>query len=1350
MLVERLFVVFAAVLLLTGCYVHAQNGCTLSLEIDPTQSTWEVSAFVNNATGGRVDSDVRTERLGAQGRMFLFTTGACPRSVATALDVLQGAKFGAYFPVDNVHARMWPPTIQTNTPNIGRLDVQSLEWHFTSQIFNALTLEDAAVGETMLQRQLAGFTTTVTGGLVWTKSAQSSVIKYRQLPTLPSSTGANVTVIRQDESVLRFKFQNIQLPLILDAEFGNITRPAQLTFRGDVVADMVVGCPLFCGPKGTCKLKNGEPKCVCDCGWTGFGCGLAEGFCPLPMSYLLPGNTSNVPAADISEISDRAPLQTCARQDPENGTCLECLNGYDGYSCNLCETDAACSVLRPDLPNPTCDRSFEYSRTTITKQYSCDLRRVTGLADLLLPEFRFQCNTTSIRNRAPISLNPDGTGPFVNVSQLAEEQPNSPEAFGGTCELSFTTKNAWGQPIMCLAWGCVFAEGFSQVQCARVKCDCPNPLGCPEPLDTIVPNLNEDTTVICGNITRGGNEPYCRIEIKNLPFLLEAPCIAAECVGNETTNATTVALENIFDSKATTNWNVILSGIPIFFAAGLAFLILLVTIPRMLGVSRAVRHVRRQDTVAVAGKGWVGLTGAAPVAFTFSDIYLDAPPPRGGLLQRAGGDGEAKAEGGPVGEGTEHVGAAGGSGVASPNGIGEAVRSTDASVRLQVSSDHNGSQEPGSPLMLGAGNTVAYQLPGRELSQSSGSTSNVIRAGKPIPMASPPSKGKAKAHILQDVSGAVQAGEILAIMGPSGAGKSSLLAILSQQPQLLPKKAAPRGRVGVTWADDIVQTQAVTPEASKDSLPGAQPTPMTGFDIMQLAPAASHNGKQRKATLGFVQQHDCLMPTLTVTETVLLGMMFREYVKGKDIEDAGTFVYALLKDLGLLGCAHRMVGGSSGIVGVSGGERRRVSIALELCARPDMLMMDEVTSGLDSYTAHRLTSMLKTIAVDHSRIMIASIHQPSQAIFAQMDRLLLLHLGRAVFSGPAAELEGVLGRAGVTREPEVPMADFLLQLVNEPAQLRAVSEYSAATPYGRGIAGGQPATAWIKARVRSRSVPILYRMGILVWRALLDVWRNWSMLIMTAVVATLFGVFVGLVFWKLEDGISGVQNRAGAIFFTLVFLDLLAVTSIDSLLNERAVIRKEVRLGYYPAFIYMVAKTLVDALLLRALPAVLFGLPVYYMAELREEDSRIFMFMFVLVAFAIATQLQAMVIVEWSKRAGTATVVFVLVLVVSMLFGGFLVNSDTMHPAIAWVQYLSLVYYAFEAMAVNEFKGSRFNFSVESLGSLDNVDGEVIAETLGINMGNLRRDIVLIVSWAAGLFLILLLSPYVRRMLGMR
>lgn len=144
-------VLLAAILLLTGRDVRAQNGCTLSLEIDPTQSAWTIDAFVNNRTGSRIDSEVRTGRVGAQGRLFLLTTGACPKDVPSSLDMLQGAKFAPILPIDNVHARMWPPTIQTRTPGIGDLDIVSLEWHFTSQTFNALSLDDAAVGEVMLQ-----------------------------------------------------------------------------------------------------------------------------------------------------------------------------------------------------------------------------------------------------------------------------------------------------------------------------------------------------------------------------------------------------------------------------------------------------------------------------------------------------------------------------------------------------------------------------------------------------------------------------------------------------------------------------------------------------------------------------------------------------------------------------------------------------------------------------------------------------------------------------------------------------------------------------------------------------------------------------------------------------------------------------------------------------------------------------------------------------------------------------------------------------------------------------------------------------------------------------------------------
>jgi ATP-binding cassette, subfamily G (WHITE), member 2 len=165
---------------------------------------------------------------------------------------------------------------------------------------------------------------------------------------------------------------------------------------------------------------------------------------------------------------------------------------------------------------------------------------------------------------------------------------------------------------------------------------------------------------------------------------------------------------------------------------------------------------------------------------------------------------------------------------------------------------------------------------------------------------------------------------------------------------------------------------------------------------------------------------------------------------------------------------------------VSGGERRRVSIALELCARPRVLLMDEVTSGLDSHTAHKLVTMLKRIARDHNRIMITAIHQPSQAIFNKMDRLLLLAGGRAVFSGPCNDVEGLLTAARVPRPAEMPMADFLLDLVNEPVQMKAVQQYSTRSFGAVGLDLGEDASVWVQTKLKSQRAPLLYRLGILV------------------------------------------------------------------------------------------------------------------------------------------------------------------------------------------------------------------------------------------------------------------------------
>jgi ATP-binding cassette, subfamily G (WHITE), member 2 len=207
-----------------------------------------------------------------------------------------------------------------------------------------------------------------------------------------------------------------------------------------------------------------------------------------------------------------------------------------------------------------------------------------------------------------------------------------------------------------------------------------------------------------------------------------------------------------------------------------------------------------------------------------------------------------------------------------------------------------------------------------------------------------------------------------------------------------------------------------------------------------------------------------------------------------------------------------------------------------------------------------------------------------------------------------------------------------------------------------------------------------------VWRGLLDIFRNPSMVAMTCVLAVVVGVFCGGVFFHLERTIAGVQNRAGVIFFCLVFLGFLSVTSIDSLMTERHVIEKERRLGYYPGWLYMAAKCLLDSILMRALPAVLFSTPLYWMASLQGSGERYALFVFVMIAFTIGTQFQAMLLIEWNRRAGNATVLFVLALIIQMLFAGFLVNTESIPGVLRWIRYCSLIYYAFEACAINEFE----------------------------------------------------------------
>ncbi|KAJ9115056.1 hypothetical protein QFC22_005384 [Naganishia vaughanmartiniae] len=242
--------------------------------------------------------------------------------------------------------------------------------------------------------------------------------------------------------------------------------------------------------------------------------------------------------------------------------------------------------------------------------------------------------------------------------------------------------------------------------------------------------------------------------------------------------------------------------------------------------------------------------------------------------------------------------------------------------------------------------------------------------------------------ILSDITGSVAPGQVMAILGASGAGKSTFLDILARKDK--------RGRV-------------------------------TGRLHINGSEIDDENLYRR--VIGFVDQEDTLMPTLTVYETVLYSAVLR-LPREMSLEAKKFRTLETMNELGILGIKDSRIG-ESGKRSISGGEKRRVSIACELVTSPSILFLDEPTSGLDSYNAFNVVESLVTLARDYNRTVVFTIHQPQSNIVSMFDRLLLLAKGRMVYSGDFKQCSDHFSSLGYPCPPGYNIADYLIDVTTK-------------------------------------------------------------------------------------------------------------------------------------------------------------------------------------------------------------------------------------------------------------------------------------------------------------------------------
>lgn len=261
-------------------------------------------------------------------------------------------------------------------------------------------------------------------------------------------------------------------------------------------------------------------------------------------------------------------------------------------------------------------------------------------------------------------------------------------------------------------------------------------------------------------------------------------------------------------------------------------------------------------------------------------------------------------------------------------------------------------------------------------------------------------KGK---QILSGVQGVAHPGEIFAIMGASGAGKTTFLDILAR-----------KNKRGIVEGNFYVNGEKVT-------------------------------DTEYKNVVGFVDQEDTMLPTLTVHETIMTSALLR---LPRDMGRAAKEqrVYEVEKQLGISAIKDSLIGSEEGNGrGISGGEKRRVGIACELVTSPSILFLDEPTSGLDAFNAFNVIECLVTLAKTYRRTVIFTIHQPRSNIVALFDRLLLLAKGKTVFSGEFGQCQEYFDHIGYSCPPGFNIADYLVDLTMHVGGPR--------TPIDEGIPG---------------------------------------------------------------------------------------------------------------------------------------------------------------------------------------------------------------------------------------------------------------------------------------------------------
>ncbi|KAF6823067.1 ABC-2 type transporter [Colletotrichum plurivorum] len=448
----------------------------------------------------------------------------------------------------------------------------------------------------------------------------------------------------------------------------------------------------------------------------------------------------------------------------------------------------------------------------------------------------------------------------------------------------------------------------------------------------------------------------------------------------------------------------------------------------------------------------------------------------------------------------------------------------------------------------------------------------------------------------------------------------------------------------------------------------------------------------------YCEEEDSHLPTLTVAQTLRFAIR-----STWDLKASSTTIDAAVNLLARCVGLYKVLGtrvGNATIRGVSGGERRRVSLAESMATLPDVLCLDNPTNGLDSSTALDFIRTMREFTTQRGCSTAMSVYQAGDSMVPLFDKVLLINGGCQIFYGKASEVKQYFEDLGFVCPERTTITDFLNSMTAGP-ELRHVREgWEArvpATPAQFEKAFRQSvhyeAVAKAIAAMREQAAPVgtkrdvyslpRYRQitecSIRQFRVLVG---DTGTRITEALTIIVQSLVLGTLFINQPHATQSLFIFSSALFFSVLVPALQSMAEFNNSFAERPLVTRQKRYRFYHPAAYAWGLVLTDAVW--KIVAVAYNSPMYFLVGFQRTADKFFTWFCVVYVLHMALSMIFRAIAVASPNMGRAVLPVGLMFNVFVLYTGLYVPGPQMQSWLFWVRYLNPLYYAYESAMVNE------------------------------------------------------------------